>query len=117
MRRILTLIPLFMLVFLISCSKERFNGSLSLSFYPIANSLKSDSFYWYLYPAENYKNIPYLEKGYLGDLKTDGNGRVSLIIKNLKPDNYVFTYHYNETIKAFTVQALSGQRKRYVLQN
>ncbi|WP_420152889.1 hypothetical protein [Siphonobacter sp.] len=117
MRKIFTVFALLTLVLLVSCSKERFNGSLSLSFYPIANSLESESFYWYLYAAENYTNIPYLEKGYLGDLKTDGNGRVSLVIKNLKPGNYVFTYHYNETIKEFTVQALSGQRKNYVLRN
>lgn len=112
---LLTLIVL-LFSFLSSCTKnnDTMAGDISVAFNPILNSNNSDTYYYRLYPADNYPNIPPLKREYI-DAESYRDEKTRITIAGLNPGNYVFSYYKDTQLITATVQASSGKTNHYDL--
>lgn len=112
---LLTLIVL-LFTFSSSCTKneDAIVGDISVAFNPELNSNNNDTYYYSLYPADNYPNVPPLRREYIG-VGSYRDGKTRITIAGLNPGNYVFSYYKDAQLITATVQASSGKTNHYDL--
>jgi hypothetical protein len=117
-----TLLILVSLLVEISCQDTiTAQGNLRISYVPHITQDIADSYYWYIYPADNYPNLPHLRKGYLnaeGSTYDTNTAMVTTEIRGLNPGNYVFSYYYRDQKQVtHTIQVTSGKTNAVTLKN
>jgi hypothetical protein len=120
--RLLTVLLAVFSVAVISCHNEpAAQGTLRISYIPHITQNIAESYYWYLYPSDNYPNLPYLQKGGFSGEESSydtNSAMVTTEIKGLNPGNYVFRYYYrDQKQQVHTVQVSGGTTNVFVLKN
>lgn len=99
-----------------ACSKDFFGneGSVKITFYPIATQFKDETLYWYLFSADAYTSTTKaLRTGYLSG--ANASGALTVSIDDLNAGNYIFKFFQRDSVVLSNIQVRAKKNTDYVI--